>query len=129
METCELAGLGNLAQVREDLREWDYGDYEGITTPEIQERHPGWSLWRDGCPNGEAAADVGARADRVIEEARAARGGSIAFGHGHMLRVLAVRWLGLPPQSGALFALGTGTISTLGSEHELPAILRWNLEP
>ena len=88
VETCELAGLGGQAQARDDLREWDYGDYEGMTTAEIHRRRPGWSLWRDGCPNGETAADVGARADRVIAEVRAADGDAVAFGHGHMLRVL-----------------------------------------
>ena len=102
VETCELAGLGELAQVREDLHEWDYGDYEGLTTPQIQERRPDWSLLRDGCPNGETAADVGARADRVIAEVRGLDGDAIAFGHGHMLRVLGARWVRLPPEDGAL---------------------------
>jgi broad specificity phosphatase PhoE len=129
IETCELAGLAQQAQVRDDLREWDYGDYEAITTAEIRERRPGWSLWRDGCPNGEIAADVGARADRVLAEVGAADGDSIAFGHGHMLRVLAARWLGLPPEDGALFTLGTGALSLLGYEHDLPVIVRWNLTP
>jgi broad specificity phosphatase PhoE len=117
------------AQIRDDLREWDYGDYEGLTTAKIQRRRPGWSLWRDGCPNGETAADLGARADRVIAEVRGADGNAIAFGHGHMLRVLASRWLGLPPEDGALFALATGTLSTLGYEHETPVILSWSELP
>jgi broad specificity phosphatase PhoE len=129
VETCELASLGNEAQVREELREWDYGDYEGITTAEIQHRRPGWSLWRDGCPNGEVAAEVGTRADRVIAEVRAAPADSIAFGHGHMLRVLAARWLGMAPENGALFALGTGTLSTLGYEHGTAVIWSWNELP
>jgi broad specificity phosphatase PhoE len=128
-ETCELAGLGARAQARDQLREWDYGDYEGITTAEIQRGHPGWSLWRDGCPNGEVAAQVGARADRVIAEVRAAPGDSIAFGHGHMLRVLAARWLGLEPEDGALFALATGTLSTLGYEHDTAVIRSWSELP
>jgi broad specificity phosphatase PhoE len=129
IETCELAGLGEEAEVRDELREWDYGDYEGLTTAEIQRRRPGWSLWRDGCPNGETAAAVGARADRVVAEVRAADGNAIAFGHGHMLRVLAARWLGLPPEHGALFALATGALSTLGYEHETPVILSWSELP
>ncbi|HSF01912.1 MAG TPA: histidine phosphatase family protein [Solirubrobacterales bacterium] len=128
-ETCELAGLGAEAQLRDQLREWDYGDYEGITTAEIQLRRPGWSLWRDGCPNGETAAQVGARADRVIAEVRAAPADSIAFGHGHMLRVLAARWLGLEPENGALFALATGTLSTLGYEHDTAVIRSWSELP
>jgi broad specificity phosphatase PhoE len=129
VETCELAGLGKSAEVRDELREWDYGDYEGITTTEIQRRRPGWSLWRDGCPNGEMAADVGARADRVIAEVRAAPADAVAFGHGHMLRVLAARWLGLAPEDGALFALSTGTLSTLGYEHDTAVILSWSELP
>jgi broad specificity phosphatase PhoE len=129
LQTCELAGLVAEAQIRDDLGEWDYGDYEGLTTAEIHRRRPGWSLWRDGCPNGEAAADVGARADRVVAEVRGADRAAIAFGHGHMLRVLAARWLGLPPEDGALFALATGTLSTLGYEHETPVILSWSELP
>ncbi|MEK6271597.1 MAG: histidine phosphatase family protein [Actinomycetota bacterium] len=129
VETCELAGLGEEAQVRDELREWDYGDYEGITTAEIRRRRPGWSLWRDGCPNGEIAADVGTRADRVIAEVRAAHADAAAFGHGHMLRVLAARWLGLAPADGGLFALATGTLSTLGYEHETAVILSWSELP
>jgi broad specificity phosphatase PhoE len=129
VETCELAGLGEGSQPRDDLREWDYGEYEGITTAEIHERQPGWNLWRDGCPGGETAADVGVRADRVVAEVRAADGDCIAFGHGHMLRVLTARWLALPPEDGALFALGTGTLSTLSYERETPVILGWNEAP
>jgi broad specificity phosphatase PhoE len=128
-ETCRLAGYGEQAVLCDDLREWDYGDYEGSTTAEIQRRHPGWSLWRDGCPNGEIAADVGIRADRVIAEVRAAQGDAVAFGHGHMLRVLAARWLGLAPADGGLFALATGTLSTLGYEHETAVILSWSEFP
>jgi broad specificity phosphatase PhoE len=126
IETCELAGLGDSAQIRDDLHEWDYGDYEGITTAQIHQREPGWSLWRDGCPNGEKATDVGARADRVIAEARAANGDVIFFGHGHMLRVVGARWVDLPPEDGGLLGLGTGTLCTLGYEHDLPVIVRWN---
>jgi broad specificity phosphatase PhoE len=126
VETCELAGLAGQARVRDELREWDYGDYEGRTTPEIHRRRPGWSLWRDAAPNGETAAEVGARADLVIAEARAAPGDAIAFGHGHMLRVLGARWIGLPPEDGALLALGTGGLCALGYEHGLPVVVRWN---
>jgi len=126
METCALAGLGKRAQAREELREWDYGDYEGLTTAEIESQRPGWSLWQDGCPKGETAEDVGARVDRVIADVRATAGDAIAFGHGHSLRVLTARWLGLPPQNGALFALGTGALSTLGYEHGLAVIVHWN---
>ena len=121
--------MGEPSQPRDDLREWDYGEYEGLTTPEIHERRQGWNLWRDGCPGGETAADVGVRADRVVAEVRAADGDCIAFGHGHMLRVLTARWLALPPEDGALFALGTGTLSTLSYERETPVILRWNEAP
>jgi broad specificity phosphatase PhoE len=126
IETSELAGLGERAQPRDDLREWDYGDYEGVTTAEIHEQRPGWSLWRDGCPSGEAAADVGQRADRVVAEVRAAHGDAVVFGHGHMLRVLTARWLDLPGANGAFFALDTGALCTLGYEHEAPAIWLWN---
>jgi probable phosphoglycerate mutase len=126
-ETCELAGLAEQAHPRDDLREWDYGEYEGVTTPEIHERRPGWSLWRDGAPDGETAADVGARADRVIAEARQADGDVIAFGHGHMLRVLGARWVGLPPEDGRLLALDTGSLCVLGYEHDLGVVARWNL--
>jgi probable phosphoglycerate mutase len=127
--TCELAGLGSKAQVREELREWDYGEYEGLTTAEIQHERPEWSLWRDGCPNGETAAEVGARADRVIAEIRTAGADAIAFGHGHMLRVLAARWLGLGPENGALFALATGTLGALGYEHGTAVIRSWSQRP
>ena len=129
IETCELAGLGGQGQVRDDLREWDYGAYEGLTTAEILERRGDWSLWRDGCPEGEQAADVGARADRVIAEARAATGRAIAFGHGHMLRVLGARWVGLPPGDGGLLKLDTEALCTLGYEHALPVVVHWNQTP
>ena len=127
VETCKLAGLGAAAQVREDLHEWDYGDYEGLTTPQIQEQRPDWNLFRDGCPNGETAADVGARADRVIAVVHGLDGDAIAFGHGHMLRVLGARWVRLPPEDGGLLNLGTGALCTLGYEHGLPVVEHWNL--
>ncbi len=127
-ETCPLAGLGDVAQVRDDLMEWDYGDYEGRTTAEIREERPGWTLWRDGVPNGETAAEVGARADRVLAEVRAAGGDVAVFAHGHLLRVLAARWLGLEPANGRLFALDTATLSVLGHARETAVIRRWNVE-
>ena len=125
-QTCQIAGLGDLAQVRDDLAEWDYGAYEGLTTPQIWEQRPGWSLWRDGCPDGEDTAAVGARADRVIAEARATEGDVALFAHGHILRILAARWLGSPPTDGKLYVLSTGTISTLGYERDQAAMLAWN---
>jgi broad specificity phosphatase PhoE len=125
-ETCELASFGAVAQVREDLVEWDYGEYEGQTTAEIRAERPGWSLWHGGAPGGESPADVARRADRVIEEIRAAGVDTLIFGHGHQLRVLAARWLGLEPADGRLFVLRTAAISILGYERENAAILRWN---
>jgi broad specificity phosphatase PhoE len=125
-ETCRLAGLGEGALLRDELREWDYGDYEGITTPEIRSRRPDWFLWRDGCPGGEKAADVGARADRVVAELRAGGDDCAVFGHGHMLRVLAARWLGLPAEEGRLLGLSTATLSVLGYERETPVLWLWN---
>jgi broad specificity phosphatase PhoE len=125
-ETCRLGGLGEGAQVREELLEWDYGEYEGITTPEIRERRPGWLLWRDGCPGGEDAGQVGARVDRLIGELRGLDGDAALFAHGHVLRVIAARWVGLPPASGGLFALSTATVSVLGYEREVTVIRLWN---
>ncbi len=125
-ETCRLAGLGDLAEITEDLLEWDYGDYEGITTQQIREQRPDWYLWRDGCPDGEDAASVGARVDRVISAVEGVDGAVALFAHGHVLRVLAARWLGLGPESGALLALGTGTLSVLGYERETRVVRRWN---
>lgn len=125
-ETCELAGFGDTAQMRDELMEWDYGEYDGRTTAEIRAERPGWSLWRDGAPGGETAADVGRRADRVIEELRDAGVDALVFGHGHQLRVFAARWLGLDPEDGRLFYLSTGTISILGYERETAVIRRWN---
>jgi len=125
-ETCELCGLAAHAQVREDLREWDYGDYEGLTTPEIRVRRPGWLLWRDGCPSGEDAAQVGARADRVIAELCAVGADAAVFSHGHMLRVLGARWIALGAESGGRLGLSTAAICVLARERETPVIARWN---
>jgi broad specificity phosphatase PhoE len=125
-ETCRLAGLGDRAEITDVLLEWDYGDYEGITTKQIREGRPGWFLWRDGCPGGETAAEVGARVDPLVDELAAIDGDVALFSHGHVLRVLTARWLALPPESGALFALGTGTLSVLGFERDVRVIRRWN---
>jgi len=125
-DTCELAGFGSRAEVDPNLREWDYGDYEGRTTREIRERDPHWSLWRDGTPGGEGAAQVAARAEAVIARADGVAGEVALFAHGHLLRVLAARWLGLEAADGRLFALGTASASTLGYERETRVITLWN---
>jgi broad specificity phosphatase PhoE len=125
-ETCRLAGFGDVAQAWTELAEWDYGEYDGRTTADIRAERPDWSLWRDGVPGGESAADVGRRADRIVEELRRVSVDALVFGHGHQLRVLAARWLGLEPSDGRLFALSTATISLLGYERETPVIWRWN---
>jgi len=128
-ETCRLAGYGEVAQPRDELREWDYGAYEGRRTIEIREERPGWTLWRDGVPGGETGAQVGARVDSVIAELRSLAGDAAVFAHGHVLRVLAVRWLGLEPAAGRLLALDTATISVLGYERETAVIRVWNESP
>jgi probable phosphoglycerate mutase len=125
-ETCELAGLGALARTDEDLLEWDYGEYEGLTSAQIQSLRPGWSLWRDGCPGGERASEVGARADRVIALLEGAGGALAVFSHGHLLRVLGARWAGLEARQGARLGLDTAAICVLGHEHELAVLARWN---
>ncbi|MEV6735122.1 histidine phosphatase family protein [Streptomyces sp. NPDC051364] len=136
--TAELAGLSG-GVTDPDLYEWDYGGYEGITTAEIQRTRPHWSLWTDGVPPGDAAhpgedaAQVGARADRALTRAAAVlaedRGDAVIVAHGHFLRVLTARYLGLPPQDGRLFLLRTGTVSVLSTEHGLPVIAGWNTHP
>lgn len=130
LETCKLVGLGEFAQLREDLREWDYGDYEGLTSLEIRDRVPDWSLWRDGCPGGESPDDVAARCDRVVRElttfAEGGEGDVIVFAHGHILRSLAARWCGLDIATGAHLMLSTAAASSLGYEHSTPAIKFWN---
>ena len=125
-ETCRLAGYEN-ALIDPDLSEWDYGDYEGLSTAQIQAERPGWSLWTDGVPNGETAAQVATRAERVIARALPVERDVALFAHGHILRVLAARWLGLPPQDGRLFALGTASVSSLGYERQARVVTRWNL--
>jgi broad specificity phosphatase PhoE len=126
--TSELAGFGNRATVDPDLAEWNYGDFEGRTTAEIRQQRPGWRLFRDGCPNGESAAQVGARADRVIERLRAVDGHALVFGHRHFLSVLAVRWIGLTAEHGGLLLLGEASVSVLGYNHTRtePVIRLWN---
>ncbi|OUC91242.1 histidine phosphatase family protein [Streptosporangium minutum] len=129
--TAELAGLTGY-ETDSDLWEWDYGGYEGITTPDIRETRPGWFLWRDGVVPGDAehpgesAREVGARADRVIARARAVDGDVALVAHGHFLRVLCARWLALPPEHGRHFRLDTGTYSRLGYERDEPVVLTWN---
>jgi broad specificity phosphatase PhoE len=126
VETCRLAGLGDRVEITDDLLEWDYGEYEGITTPQIREQRPDWYLWRDGCPGGEQPGDVARRVDRVLAAVGAEREDVALFAHGHVLRVLAARWVGLGPEAGALLALGTGTLSVLGFERETRVVRRWN---
>jgi probable phosphoglycerate mutase len=128
-ETARLAGFGDRAVVCPDLVEWGYGEYEGRTTPEIREERDDWSLWRDGAPGGETAEEVGGRADRVIAVARGADGDVLAFAHGHIMRVVAARWLDLAPEDGSRFVLGTARTSELGWERETAAIVQWNVEP
>ncbi len=125
-QTCEIAGFGPRAQECDDLREWDYGQYEGLTTDEIRAQRPGWSLWRDGVPGGESADDVAYRADRVIRTVRGRRGDVLAFAHAHLLRVVGARWVGLDGAAGGLFALATATISVLGWERDAAVVTRWN---
>jgi probable phosphoglycerate mutase len=126
--TCELAGFGTEAEVDRDLVEWNYGDYEGLRTAEIHAKRPGWELFRDGCAGGESAGDVGARADRMVDRARAVQQDVLIFSSGHFLRVLAARWLGFEPQAGEHFLLSTASLSALSYEDDLtrPVIKFWN---
>ena len=126
VETCRLAGLGDAVETTPDLLEWDYGDYDGVTTRQIREQRPDWYLWRDGCPGGERPEDVGRRVDRVLEEIADSDEDVALFAHGHVLRVLAARWIGLGPEGGALLALDTATLSVLGYERETRVVRRWN---
>jgi len=125
-DTCRLAGYGAAAQVDENLHEWDYGDYEGRSTPAIQAERPGWILWNDGVPHGETIEQVAARADAVIARTLPVEGDVALFAHGHILRILTARWLGLAPNGGRLFALGTATLSALGFERTTHVIQQWN---
>ncbi len=125
-ETCRLAGLDGQASVDSGLLEWDYGVYEGRTTSDIRQEDPGWSVWLDAVPEGESVTDVGARADEVLGRLRDEGGEVVLFSHGHFLRVLTARWLGLPADGGRLYALAPATLSILGYEREQPVIVRWN---
>jgi probable phosphoglycerate mutase len=125
-ETARLAGLDDAVEVTEDLVELGYGDYEGRTTPDIRRERPGWSIWTDGAPGGEPLAEAAARADRVIERAIAADGDVALFAHGHILRIVGARWLGLPPEAAAGLALSTASLCTLGFERERRVIWLWN---
>jgi len=129
LETCRLAGLGDVVAADPDLREWNYGDLEGLTSDEIRSSMPGWTIWSGPVPGGETADDVGRRADRVIARALDAGGDVAIFAHGHLLRVLAARWLDLEAVEGALFELGTATLSRLGWEREQRVIELWNEPP
>jgi broad specificity phosphatase PhoE len=125
-ETCKLTGLGDRAIIDPDLIEWNYGEYEGLTPKQIHEVAPEWLIFRDGCPGGEMPEQVGVRVDRVIARARAVAGNTALFAHGHLLRVLAARWIGLPPSGGQHFLLNTGTLCVLGYYHRVPAVRIWN---
>jgi broad specificity phosphatase PhoE len=125
-ETCELAGLGSAAVIDPDLVEWKYGEYEGLTPKQIHENWPDWLIFRDGCPGGEAPEQVGARADRVITQVRAVEGDVALFAHGHILRVLVARWIGLPAGAGQHFLLDTGSLCILGYYRDIPAVKVWN---
>lgn len=124
--TCELAGLLDRAVIDTDLQEWDYGDYEGVTTPTIRESVPGWTVWSGTCPNGETIEQVSTRANRVIERVHKESGNVIVFAHGHFLRVLTARWCELDPVEGQRFILDPATLSILGWERETPAVRQWN---
>ncbi|MGD0722383.1 MAG: histidine phosphatase family protein [Roseiarcus sp.] len=130
--TCALAGLGSAAEVEPDLAEWSYGDYEGLRSDEILRDRPGWSIFRDGCPNGESPDEVAGRADRLLARLRAGGGAAALFTHGHFGRVLATRWIGAPVIMGGHFALDVASIGLLGAEPshpETPAIVLWNYSP
>jgi broad specificity phosphatase PhoE len=125
-ETCALTGLDERAVIDADLAEWNYGEYEGLTSEQINESAPGWLIFRDGCPGGEMPEQVAARVDRVIARARTVEGNMALFSHGHLLRVLAARWLGLPVVAGQHFLLDTGTLCVLGHYRGIPALKTWN---
>ena len=125
-ETCRIAGYADVAQIEENLREWDYGIFEGRTTADIRKDQPDWSIWDSPVPEGEPVEHVAARAQQVIDRALQAGGDVALFAHAHILRILAATWLGLEPRGGRLFALGTGSVSTLGYERETRVISTWN---
>lgn len=125
-QTSVLAGFGDRIEIDPDLAEWDYGEYEGLTTEEIHVKAPGWTIFNDGCPGGESPEQVGVRADRVIARSRSTAGHVVLFAHGHLLRVLVARWLGLPTRAGSWFLLDTATVSVLSSYRGTPAVQQWN---
>jgi len=125
-ETCELTGLGQGADVDNDLREWNYGDYEGLTPQQILAQRPSWMIFTDGCPNGESPNEVQARIDRVIKKVRAVEGDVALFAHGHFLRSFAARWLGLRAEDGRFFLLDPATVSVLSYYRGIPSVKRWN---
>ena len=125
-ETCRIAGYADGAQIEENLREWDYGIFEGRTTADIRKDQPDWSIWDSPVPEGEPVEHVAARAQKVIDRALQAGGDVALFAHAHILRILAATWLSLEPRGGRLFALGTGSVSTLGYERENRVISTWN---
>ena len=126
VETCKIAGYGEVAEVTDDLMEWDYGEYEGLTSSQIREKIAGWTIWTGDPAGGETIGQVADRARRVIGRAREIKGDVVLFSHGHLLRVLCSCWLDLPPDSGRLFALGTASIGILGYERGAPVISLWN---
>jgi broad specificity phosphatase PhoE len=125
--TAELAGFGDRIELDDDLRERDYGDYEGLTTKEIRVERPGWDVWRDDLPGGETLEALAVRVDRVIERALAVEGDTLVFAHSHLLRTLGARWIGLPPDGGGKLVLGTSALSVLGFERERRVLKGWNL--
>ena len=125
-DTCELAGLGASAVIDPDLAEWNYGAYEGLTPAQIHAKAPGWLIFRDGCPGGETPAQMGARADRMIDRVRSVNGDVALFAHGHIFRVLVARWIGFPAGAGQHFLLDTGSLCVLGYYRDIPAVEIWN---
>lgn len=128
-QTCQLAGLGEAPKVVKDLMEWDYGSYEGLTTEEIHQSDPHWSIWFSGGPGGETTARLSTRADRVVKRLREEGGNIAVFSHGHLLRAVAARWVGLPVEWGRALALDAGSVSVLAYERETPVLASWNLRP
>jgi broad specificity phosphatase PhoE len=126
LETAKLAGLSSRVEVDKELLEWDYGDYEGLTTKQIRDRVPGWSVWTHPCPKGETIDQISQRADRIVAKLRSIDGNVAIFSHGHFLRVLVCRWIDLSPDHGSRLLLGTSTLSILGYENEAPVIKTWN---
>jgi broad specificity phosphatase PhoE len=126
-ETCRLCGFGSAAELTDDLREWDYGEYEGLTSAQIRATRPDWDLWRDGCPGGESPAGIGERIDRVLARIAEVDGEVLCVAHGHSLRVLAARWCEMEVAAGARFALATAGVGVLGHEHDTPVLSRWSI--